>query len=89
MGRAGGDESSLTTGWRKAPANLFDQTKWSNYSDDAMFHVATPAIYKIDNKWQMYFTAAHSGRDYTWQHWAMWCIECDDVVRKLLIAPTR
>jgi len=36
--------SSLTTGWEKASASLFDQTKWPNYSDETMFHVATPAI---------------------------------------------
>ena len=79
--------SSLTTGWQKAPLNLFDQTQWADYSDETMFHVATPAIYDINNKWYMYFQAAQSG-DYGRQHWTGWCIECDDVVRKLSIAPT-
>ncbi len=79
--------SSLTTGWKKAPVNLFDQTKWPNYSDETMFHVATPAIYNINNRWYMYFQAAHSGF-YITQRWAMWCIECDDVVKKTSIAPT-
>jgi hypothetical protein len=74
--------SSLTSGWRKAPQYLVDQTKWPNYSDETMFHVATPAIYKIRNKWYMYFCAAHAGQ-YMSQYWALWGIECDDIVQKL------
>ncbi len=72
--------SSLTSGWKKMPVYLIDQTKWSGYSD-TFFHVATPAIRQINNKWYLYFVAAHSGREYGWQHWAMWCIRCDDVVK--------
>ncbi len=78
--------SSLTDGWEKAPVNSIDQTKWSNYSDDTLFHVATPAIYIFNNKWYLYFQAARAG-EYGVQHWALWCIECDDVVRKLSITP--
>jgi predicted GH43/DUF377 family glycosyl hydrolase len=74
--------SSLTKGWKKAPVKLIDQTKWPGYSDEAMFHVATPAIYNINDKWYMYFQAAHAG-EYTVQHWALWGIECNDVVKKL------
>jgi len=80
--------SSLTKGWKKAPVNLIDQTKWPNYSDETMFHVATPAIYKIKNKWYLYFQAAHAG-EYTIQHWALWGVECDDVIKKLSIAPAK
>ena len=74
--------SSLTTGWKKMPANLIDQTTWPNYSDETFFHVATPAIYKINGKWRLYFQAAHSG-PYIVQHWAMWGIECDDLIQNL------
>ena len=74
--------SSLTTGWKKAPAKLIDQTKWPNYSDKTMFHVATPAIYQINNKWYMYFQAARAG-EYNSQNWALWGIECDDVLKNL------
>ena len=78
---------SLTNGWKKLPTNLSDQTTWANYSDDTMFHVATPAIYKINSKWHMFFQAAsnngHPG-GYTSQNWALWGIECDDEVRRLL-----
>lgn len=78
--------SSLTTGWQKQPVNLFDQTKWPHYSDETMFHVATPAIYNINHTWYLYFQGAHSGT-YGLQYWASWCIECDAVVRQLLAAP--
>jgi hypothetical protein len=74
--------SSLTSGWKKMPVHLIDQTKWSGYSD-TFFHVATPAIHQIQSKWYLYFVAAHSGREYGWQHWAMWCIRCDDVVKTI------
>jgi hypothetical protein len=78
--------SILTTGWKKAPVNLLDQTKWPNYSGETMFHVATPAIYNINGKWYMYFQAARAG-DYGWQRWSGWCMECDDVIEKLSVAP--
>ena len=71
--------SSLTAGWKKMPVTLIDQTNWPGYSD-ALFHVATPAIYRINNQWYLYFVAAHSGGAYGWQHWAMWCIECDAIL---------
>jgi predicted GH43/DUF377 family glycosyl hydrolase len=80
--------SSLTKGWKKAPQFLFDQTKWKNYSEETMFHVATPAIYNLDNKWYMYFQAAHSG-EYGGQHWALWGIECDEVLKKQSIVPEK
>lgn len=68
--------SSLTSGWKKAPVNLFDQTTWMGYADDTMFHVATPAIYQIKGKWYLYFQAAPSGVYYK-QHWALWGMEFD------------
>ncbi len=73
--------SSLTSGWKKAPMDVFDQTKWPEYSDETMFHVATPAIYQIKGKWYLYFQAAHSGY-YIKQHWALWGMECDKVLSK-------
>jgi hypothetical protein len=74
--------SNLTKGWKKMPATLIEQLTWPNYSNKTLFHVATPAIYNIDHKWYMYFQAAPSG-PYIDQHWAMWCIECDNVLRKV------
>jgi predicted GH43/DUF377 family glycosyl hydrolase len=34
----------LTSGWKKAPIGMIDQTRWENYADQTLFHVATPAI---------------------------------------------
>jgi len=78
--------ASLTTGWKKAPINLIDQTKWPNYSDQTLFHVATPAIYQFDHKWYLYFQAAPSGF-YSMQHWTLWGVECDDLLRKITVLP--
>ena len=80
--------SSLTKDWNKAHMKMIDQTKWPNYSDETMFHVATPAFYNINHKWYMYFQAAHAG-EYGGQHWALWGVECDDVVKKLSVAPAK
>ena len=72
--------SSLTKGWKKAPTQLVDQTKWPNYSDKTMFHVATPAIYKINAKWHMFFQAAPAG-EYMSQHWACGASSATTVLR--------
>ncbi len=78
--------SSLTTGWKKAPVTLIDQSKWPNYSDKTLFHVATPAIYQLNGKWHLYFQAAPSGH-YIVQHWTLWGMECDDVLQKISRLP--
>lgn len=77
---------SLTTGWKKAPVNLIDQTRWPNYSDKTLFHVATPAIYQLNHNWYLYFQAAPSGF-YSIQHWTLWGIECDDLFQKISVIP--
>ncbi|MCY3018928.1 MAG: hypothetical protein NTW87_07865 [Planctomycetota bacterium] len=79
--------SKLTKGWKKAPIDLIDQTQWPGYSEDTQFHIATPAIYNINNKWYMYVQAAHSGY-YIVQHWAMYGIEFDDYMRRILAIQT-
>ena len=86
MGADVATSSSLTSGWKKMPVRFIDQTKWPGYSD-RFFHVATPAIYHINNQWYMYFVAAHSGGEYGWQHWGMWCIGCDGVVKEISMTP--
>lgn len=78
--------NSLTAGWKKAPTLLIDQTRWANYSDDALFHVATPALYRFRNKWYLYFQAARSGY-YIKQHWALWGMACDDLLQRIATLP--
>lgn len=68
--------STLTTGWKKASVGLIDQTKWENYSDKTLFHVATPALYRISGRWYLFFQGAAAG-PYSIQHWALWGMECD------------
>lgn len=73
---------SLTNGWKKAPVNLIDQTTWKGYSDQAMFHVATPALYQLNGKWHLYVQAAPAGY-YIMQHWSLWGMECEDLMRRI------
>lgn len=77
---------SLTNGWKKLPALLIDQTTWPNYSDAEMFHVATPALYQFNGHWHLYFQAASAGQ-YSIQHWALWGLNCDDLLPKILARP--
>ncbi len=72
----------LDSGWRKLPVSFIDQTTWPGYSDDTEFHVATPAMYQINGKWFLFVQAAHSGY-YIVQHWAIYGVEFDDVVKKI------
>jgi hypothetical protein len=76
--------TGLTAGWQKLPLGLVDQTKWPGYCDATQFHVATPAIYRIDKKWYMYFVCARGEGEYGWQRWAMWCVQCDGLVREIV-----
>jgi len=78
--------SKLREGWKKAPIDLIDQTKWPGYSDELQFHVATPAIYSIGGKWYLFVQAAHSGY-YIVQRWAMYGLEFDDSMKKILELP--
>jgi hypothetical protein len=74
--------AELTRGWKKAPVSLIDQTRWPAYADDTMYHVATPALYRVGGKWHLYFQAAPKG-PYLVQRWTMGCLEADAVVAGL------
>ena len=76
----------LTEGWKKAPIDLIDQTQWPGYSEETQFHIATPGIYKIQDKWYLYVQAAHSGY-YIVQRWAMYGLEFDPYMKKILALP--
>lgn len=78
--------TSLTTGWKKAPTLLIDQTQWPTYSDETLFHVATPALYQFRRKWYLYFQGAHSGY-YIKQHWALWGMKGDEVLKRIAALP--
>ena len=46
------------TGWKQLDTDLLLQTKWEGlYRDDSLYHVATPALYQIGNRWYLYVQA--------------------------------
>lgn len=73
----------LTRGWVKLPPETIDQVQWTGYADDRMYHLATPALYRFDGKWFMYFQAAPAGY-YIKQHWTLWAREADSIVDTIL-----
>lgn len=69
----------LERGWQQLDVDTVLQTKWEGlYSDDTIFHVATPAFYRIEGKWYLYTQACPlpGSRNYIDGHWDMWCFAC-------------
>jgi hypothetical protein len=67
-------------GWAQLDPDTMLQTKWEGlYSDDTLFHVATPAFYRIEDKWYLFCQAcAKPGNGiYTDGAWEMWAVECN------------
>ncbi len=69
----------LTSGWKKLPTKLLDQTTWPGYSDATMFHVATPALYNWGGRWSLFVQAAPAGY-YINQPWSLWAVDVDDAL---------
>jgi hypothetical protein len=67
------------TGWRQLDVDTGLQTEWADVYDERLhFHVATPAFYKIGDKWYLYAQACGyppSG-NYNDGSWDLWCFEC-------------
>ncbi|MBX7257701.1 MAG: hypothetical protein K1Y02_15175 [Candidatus Hydrogenedentes bacterium] len=73
-------------GWTQLDVDTMLQTKWTGlYDDKSMYHVATPALYRIDGKWYLFVQACgRPGNDnYIDGAWEMWAVACE---RKI---PTR
>lgn len=71
------------TGWMQTDVDTLLQTKWAGlYSDETIYHVATPAMYHIEGKWYLYAQACPLPRNgnYIDGHWDLWCIACDRLV---------
>jgi len=67
-------------GWQQLDVDTVLQTKWEGlYRDDTMYHVATPATYRIGGKWYLYVQACPlpANRNYIDGHWDIWCIASD------------
>lgn len=67
-------------GWAQLDVDTVLQTKWEGvYTDDTIFHVATPAFYPIEGKWYLYAQACPlpASRNYIDGHWDLWAFACD------------
>ena len=68
------------TGWSQLDPDTVLQTKWAGlYTDDTLYHVATPALYRLDGKWYLFTQACGrpSSDNYIDGAWEMWCFACD------------
>jgi hypothetical protein len=67
-------------GWEQVDVATALQTKWDGlYRDETIYHVATPALYQIDQKWYLYVQACPRPRNdnYIDGAWDLWCFSCD------------
>jgi hypothetical protein len=73
-------------GWEQLDVDTVLQTKWEGlYRDDTIYHVATPAFYRIDGRWYLYTQACPlpGNGNYIDGQWDMWCFACDRLVPSL------
>ena len=67
-------------GWTQLDLDTVLQTQWQGlYDDRTLYHVATPALYKIEGQWYLFAQAcARPGNDnYIDGAWEMWGVACD------------
>ncbi|PWU19560.1 MAG: hypothetical protein C5B50_06245 [Verrucomicrobia bacterium] len=68
------------TGWKQLTPDTLLQTKWEGlYSDETIYHVATPAMYQIAGKWYLYAQACPlpENGNYIDGRWDLWCFACN------------
>jgi hypothetical protein len=74
------------TGWVQLDLDTMLQTKWEGlYSDETLFHVATPALYQIAGQWMLYAQACAlpENKNYIDGQWDIWAIACDQEIDTL------
>ena len=67
-------------GWVQLDPDTMLQTKWQGlYDDRTLYHVATPALYRIEGKWYLFVQACGrpANDNYIDGGWEMWAIACD------------
>jgi len=69
--------------WTQLDLDTMLQTKWQGlYDDRTLYHVATPALYRIEGKWYLFAQAC--GRplngNYIDGAWEMWGVACDRAI---------
>ena len=70
-------------GWKQLDLGTMLQTSWHGlYDDRTIYHVATPALYRIEGKWYLFAQACGrpANDNYGDGAWEMWCIACDRVI---------
>jgi hypothetical protein len=70
-------------GWTQLDADTVLQTGWHGlYDDRTLYHVATPAFYRIEGKWYLFVQACGrpASNNYTDGAWEMWCLACDRAI---------
>ena len=75
-----------TEGWVQFDLDLMLQTKWPEiYSDNTLYHVATPAIYFIADRWYLFAQACARpvSDNYIDGNWELWCFECQQAIDTL------
>jgi len=73
-------------GWTQLNVDAVLQTQWGDiYSDETIFHVATPAFYQIEGRWYLYAQACPqpANRNYIDGEWDVWCFACDREIATL------
>lgn len=67
-------------GWTQLDVDTALQTNWTGlYSDQTLYHVATPALYEIGGKWYLFMQACGrpANDNYIDGAWEMWGAVCD------------
>ncbi len=67
-------------GWEQLDVDTVLQTRWPGiYSDDTMFHVATPAFVPVNGRWFLYVQACPlpATNNYIDGRWDLWAFACD------------
>ncbi|MEZ5278448.1 MAG: hypothetical protein R3F07_18845 [Opitutaceae bacterium] len=79
------------SGWAQLDVDTVLQTRWAGlYSDETIYHVATPAFYRIEDSWYLYVQACPlpANRNYIDGHWDLWCFACDRKIPTLPGCPS-
>ena len=73
-------------GWVQLDLDTLLQTAWGAiYSDDTLYHVATPALYEIGGRWYLFAQACArpASDNYADGSWELWCFDCNRSIASL------
>lgn len=70
-------------GWTQLDLDTMLQTSWTGlYDDSTLYHVATPALYQIGEKWHLFVQACGlpANGNYIDGGWDLWGVVCNKVI---------